>query len=102
MIFYDDSSLSQIVIDAMNGHMARLGVWAAASVIGGIVLLIFFRDRESRKHFAIQCAAWGAIDAVIVIASLFQQQKSYDSVSAASLREFLWLNEGLNCGYIGV
>src|SRR5262249_4966043 len=98
----DASALSQTIINAMDGHMARLGVWAAASVVGGILILIFRRRRESWKHFAFQCAAWGLIDGVIVLVSLFQQPKPFDSTTVANLREFLWFNEGLNLGYIGV
>jgi sulfite exporter TauE/SafE len=53
------------------------------------------------RHFAIQTAAWGAINLAIV---LWAQRglKLRDYAGARQLDRILWLNLGLDVGYIAV
>jgi hypothetical protein len=53
------------------------------------------------RHFAIQTGAWGTIDALLALGSRpYLALRDYDSVTR--LDRFLWLNCGLDVGYIAV
>ena len=87
------------------GHILRLIVWGASSVLVGTVLLLLVRLRHRRSplltHFAIQTAAWGAVD--LVIAAVAWQGRAYrDLAGFTQLDRVLWLNVGLNAGYVAV
>lgn len=87
-----------------RGHLLRLAIWAAASVIAGTVLLLLLRARPGAgflRHFAIQSLAWGVIDAALV-AWAWNGLALRDYASATQLQNFLWLNVGLDAGYAGV
>ena len=88
---------------AERAHLLRLLVWGAASVLSGTALLAWLRIGVRRspllKHFAIQVAAWGAVDAIIA-AALMVQIAPRDIASATRLDRILWLNIGLDAGYI--
>jgi hypothetical protein len=49
-------------------------------------------------HFAIQTAAWGAIDLTLAIVGS-QRLELRDLAAATRLDRFLWLNIGLDAGY---
>lgn len=90
---------------AERGHLVRLLWWGAASlVLGGTVLVAAWR-RSPRPalvwHFAVQTAAWGAID-VALVAATWHDIALRDVTGYRALREFLWLNLGLDVGYVGV
>jgi hypothetical protein len=88
-------------------HLARLLVWALGSILSGTLLLALVALRSAAgplpllRHFAVQTAAWGAINLAIV---LWAQRglKLRDYAGARSLDRILWLNLGLDVGYIGV
>jgi hypothetical protein len=90
-----------------RAHLARLLVWAVGSILSGTLLLAVAALRGGAgpapllRHFAIQTAAWGAINLAIV---LWAQRglKLRDYAGARSLDRILWLNLGLDVGYIGV
>lgn len=93
------------LLAAEQAHLLRLAVWAAGSVLLGTALLAGLRLRGHRSpllfHFALQTAAWGAVDLAIVWAargSLVLRDLS----SARRLERFLWLNTGLDAGYAAV
>jgi hypothetical protein len=52
-----------------RGHLVRLGLWGAGCVLLGtllIALLVWRRnDAAFLRHFAIQTAAWGAVDLLL-------------------------------------
>ena len=54
-----------------RAHLLRLIVWGAASILAGTAILAWLRAgaRESAllRHFAIQTAAWGTVDAAIAL-----------------------------------
>ena len=87
---------------AERAHLLRLLVWGAASVLSGTALLAWLRVGARHSplltHFAIQVAAWGAVDAIIA-AALMLQIAPRDIASATRLDRILWLNIGLDTGY---
>lgn len=86
----------------------RLLAWSGASVAGGLALLLF-GDRFWRG-FGSQCIGWGAIDALIAAFGLRGALTKVDTPDAhtperqsrerASLRRILWINFGLDVGYV--
>lgn len=93
--------LGKATMVAMREHLYRLGIWAILSIIIGGLIMWRRWQSESWRHFGLQCAVWGLIDGIIVLFGL--QDYSHPDLSAtAKLREFIWLNEGLDVGYIGV
>jgi hypothetical protein len=86
-------------------HLFKLALWAAMSVVAGtgILALLHLRRAESPllQHFAIQSMAWGTVDLAIVIAA--QRGLALRSYAeAVALDRFLWLNVGLDVGYVAV
>lgn len=90
---------------AERAHLMRLIGWGAASVVAGTVVLLFLAARRSRSplllHFAIQLAAWGAIDVVLALVG-WRGLAFRDLDGFTDLDRFLWLNMGLNVGYVAV
>jgi hypothetical protein len=88
-----------------RAHLLRLALWAAASVVAGTALLAVAARAADRapfaRHFAIQSIAWGAVDGAIV-AWAWPQVVLRDYAGALALDRFLWLNVGLDVGYVGV
>ena len=88
---------------AERAHLLRLLVWGAASVLAGTALLAWLRFDARRspllKHFAIQAAAWGVVDAIIAVV-MMSQIAPRDIASATRLDRILWLNIGLDAGYV--
>ena len=90
-----------------RAHLARLLVWALGSILSGSLLLALVVVRRAAgplpllRHFAIQTAAWGAINLAIVVWAQ-RGLKLRDHAGARSLDRILWLNLGLDVGYIGV
>jgi sulfite exporter TauE/SafE len=59
------------------------------------------RTGDFARHFAIQTAAWGAVNlAIVAIAADTVAPRNVASV--VSLDRFLWLNVGLDAGYMAV
>ena len=88
-----------------RGHLLRLAIWGGTSAVVGSVLLIVLRFRAVRapllRHFAMQTVAWGAVDVALVLWS--QRTLSMrDFAGAQHLINMLWLNTGLDAGYVGV
>lgn len=88
---------------AERAHLARSVIWAAASVLVGTGLLAWLRigRRQSPllEHFAIQTAAWGAVELVFaVVAGVSLAPR--DVSGATRLDRFLWFNIGLDVGYV--
>jgi len=88
---------------AERAHLLRVLVWAAASILAGTGLLAWLRvsARASSllKHFAIQATAWGFVDA-LGVATLLPQVAPRDITSATRLDRILWLNIGLDTGFV--
>jgi len=88
-----------------RGHLQRLVVWAVLSVLSGTATLTWLTVRQRAlpliRHFAIQTAAWGAVNAVIA-AWAWRGLALHDFAGAQRLLNILWLNTGLDVGYAAV
>ena len=88
-----------------RGHLVRLLVWGALSVLLGTALLGVLAATRRRSpllhHFALQLAAWGAIDLALA-AVAWRGLALRDLAGATHLDRLLWLNIGLDAGYVGV
>lgn len=88
-----------------QGHLLRLGVWAAISILGGTALLAALVVRQISapllKHFAIQTAAWGGVNALIAWWA-WRGLAMRDFAGTQRLLNILWLNTGLDLGYAAV
>ena len=86
-------------------HLIRLIVWGGASLLVGSALLGLLRMRSHRSslldHFGIQTASWGALILLLALAGL-QRLELRDLAGATRLDRFLWLNIGLDTGYVMV
>lgn len=93
--------LSEQTFILLHQHLIRLGVWALFSIVFGVVILLAKRQNLAAQHFSVQFIVWGLIDGIIVLFGLRDNSRP-DLVAAIKLREFLWLNEGLDVGYVAV
>lgn len=93
------------LLDAERAHLVRLAIWAAGSILVGTagfaVLRIRARTSSLLFHFSLQTAAWGVVDLVLVWAARGSLALR-DLSSARRLERFLWLNAGLDAGYVAV
>ena len=91
--------------DAERAHLLRMLVWSAASVLVGTGLFAWLRMGAHRsdvlRHFAIQCVAWGLVDAMFAAYAL-PRIVLRDISGATRLDRVLWLNIGLDGGYVMV
>ncbi len=86
-----------------RGHLIRLAFWGGGSVLVGTLLLAWLAWRRTPaaflQQFALQTAAWGAID----LAICFWGSRGLalrDFAGVQKLVSFLWLNTGLDVGYV--
>lgn len=91
------------LLDLERGHVVRLALWGGACALLGtlVVALLVWRRTEAPflKHFAIQTGAWGAVDVVLAIWA-WRGLALRDFAGAQRLVNFLWLNTGLDIGYV--
>jgi hypothetical protein len=91
------------LLAAERAHLIRLVAWGGISVLVGTALLAWLRAGGRRsallEQFAIQIAAWGAVD--LVRAALGRSSLiPRDLAAATRLDRVLWLNIGLDIGYL--
>ncbi len=86
-------------------HLLKLSLWGSLSVAVGVLLFTALKlrrsDSELLKHFAIQTGAWGVLDLAIVFWAR-RHLELRDLAQAVSLDRFVWLNIGLDAGYVAV
>lgn len=96
---------SDTLLAAERGHLTRLLAWGALSVIAGTAILVLLAVQRARSplllNFGIQTAAWGAIDLGLTGAA-WRGLAERDLSGATRLSNLLWLDTGLDVGYIGV
>jgi hypothetical protein len=96
---------SDTLLLAERAHLVRLLVWGAASVLAGTLVLALIAARRAQSpllmHFAVQTATWGAIDLGLV-ALAWRGLAERDVAGATHLDRMLWLNSGLDVGYVAV
>ncbi|MEO7964301.1 MAG: hypothetical protein ABIT38_10395 [Gemmatimonadaceae bacterium] len=93
------------LLAAERGHLLRLVVWGATSILTGTAIFTWLmanrRESALLKHFAIQTASWGAID-VAICAAAWRTLALRDLAGAVRLDRFIWMNVGLDAGYVMV
>ena len=90
---------------AEQQHLIRLFVWSEASLlIGGVMLALLLWKRIPSpllRHFAIQTAAWGAVSLLLAFLA-WRGLALRDHEGAVELDRLVWLNIGLDLGYVAV
>lgn len=93
------------LLELERGHLLRLALWAGGSALAGGVMLAWVMLRRLQapflRHFALQMFAWGVIDLAIVTWG-WHRLALRDYAAAVELQQFLWLNVGLDAGYMGI
>lgn len=93
------------LLAAERGHLIRLLVWGATSILAGTAIGTFLvvgrRESPLLKHFSIQTVAWGVIDVAICVAA-WRSLALRDLAGAVRLDRFIWFNIGLDVGYVMV
>ncbi len=88
-----------------RGHLLRLALWGGGSVLAGTLLLAVLTmrriDAALLRHFAIQTAAWGAVD-LAICAWGWRGLALRNYAGAQQLLNILWLNTGLDAGYVAI
>jgi hypothetical protein len=91
------------LLSAERAHLLRLLAWGASSMLAGTALLAWLRARgrpsKLLEHFAIQTTMWGAIE-VAIAAIEWYSLAPRDLAAATRLDRVLWLNIGLDLGYV--
>ena len=91
------------LLAAEGAHLLRILLWGAASLLVGTGLLAWLRLGARRsmllEQFAIQTAAWGTAE--LALAGLARASLAMRDLTAATrLDRLLWLNLGLDAGYV--
>src|SRR5947199_7704461 len=91
------------LLAAERAHLLRLALWGGASLLLGTAVVAMLRIGRPRssllEHFGIQTAVWGAIE--LAMALVAQRSLALrDLAGATRLDRMLWLNIGLDVGYI--
>lgn len=88
---------------AERAHSMSLLTWSAISMLMGTGLIAWLRSGERAshlvQHFAIQLMCWGAVEASSALAGLMCLSVR-DLSAATRLDRFLWMNIGLDGGYV--
>ncbi len=99
---------SDALLIAERNHLLRLLLWGAACVLVGTVLILFLmvaRRADDRspllRHFAVILAGLGLLELLIGLWR-WQGLAYRDLGSYTSFDRLLWLNVGLDAGYVGV
>jgi uncharacterized protein DUF6992 len=91
------------LLAAERAHLLRLVLWGGVSLVLGATLLVFLKVRRQPspllQHFAFQTAGWGAVDLGLAANGL-RTLTLRDLAGATRLDRFLWLNIGLDAGYV--
>ena len=93
------------LLRAEQQHLLRLLVWAGLSIVAATALATTLAAKRIQSslllHFGLQTAAWGAVIAAIAATSL-RGARLRDVAGAARLERLVWMNVGLDVGYIGI
>lgn len=91
------------LLSAERAHLLRLLAWGASSLLVGTALLAWLRARRSPsallEHFAVQTSAWGAVEFTFG-AVMWRTLALRDLAGATRLDRALWMNIGLDVGYV--
>lgn len=91
------------ILAAERQHLLRLLLWAGLSIIAATAVALTITVRRAKSpllvHFAAQMAIWGTI-AGAVAALRFRSLALRDLSGAARLERLVWLNIGLDAGWV--
>lgn len=100
--------MEYVVGDALvsleRGHLVRLCAWVVGSIAAGVLAVLLARRMQPAnqgfwRHFGIQSGAWGVVD-LLIVAAAWTGIEARDLAGAIALDRFLWLNIGLDVGYV--
>lgn len=97
---------SDALLIAERNHLLRLLLWGALCVVVGTSLLLVGMIRRGDRspllrHFAIQMTGWGAVE--LLLGAWGWRGLAYrDLASYTNFDRMLWMNVGLDAGYVGV
>lgn len=91
------------LLTAERAHILRLFAWGATSAVTGTAIVAWLRRRAGQSplllQFGLQTMGWGLVEvALAVFASRGLALR--DLAGATRLDRFLWLNIGLDVGYV--
>ena len=94
---------SDTLLALERAHLLQIIVWGGASIMVGAAMLAVLAVRRVRSPllagFAIQCVAWGVAE--VALAGIRLHGASLrDGAAAVTLDRLLWLNTGLDAGYV--
>lgn len=96
---------SDTLLDAERRHLLELLFWSALSIVAATTIAVMLTVRRLRSpllmHFAAQMLAWGAIFGIIAAVELHTLALR-DVSGAARLERMMWMNIGLDVGYVGI
>lgn len=91
------------LLAAERTHLIQLALWGAACLFIGSAVTAALRVGHRRssllEQFGIQTAAWGAIELAMAFVG-YRSLALRDLAGATRLDRMLWLNVGLDVGYI--
>jgi Family of unknown function (DUF6992) len=93
------------LLRAEQQHLLRLLFWAGLSIVAATAVAAILAVRRIRSPFLVQfagqMAVWGLVIGAIA-AIEWQTARLRDVSGAARLERMLWMNIGLDAGYIAV
>jgi len=93
------------LLRAEQQHLLRLLVWAGLSIVVATALAATLAAKRVHssllRHFGLQTVAWGVVIAAIATTNL-RGARLRDVAGAARLERLVWMNVGLDVGYVGI
>jgi hypothetical protein len=91
------------LLAAEQAFVLRLLAWGAVSILAGTALLAWLRIRRCRsallEQFATQTALWGVAELLVALMAR-RSLVPRDLAGATRLDRFLWLNIGIDVGFV--
>jgi hypothetical protein len=84
----------------VQAHLKRLAAWAVVSILAGIVIGQLGQS-DPVKGAGSMTFWWAVVNLFIALPGLRKSEQA-KPVEIPKLREVLYLNQGLNLGYVGV
>ena len=93
------------LLAAERAHLLRVAMWAMASIVAGTSIFLIGRIRPGAAPVLRQFAVLSVTCGVVELAIVWGRRSSIglrDLAGARQLERLLWLNCGLDVGYLGV